>query len=105
MREIPYVINRSRFLPIIEEHLSRLRNQLDTGLAVQIDFEIGGYNGDVTIVIHSNDAYAFQTDWPGRDYTRFPQRIRAAATALQLCGFVGMFRIIHENGVLIIRLA
>jgi len=62
MREIPYVINRSRFLPIIEEHLSRLRNQLDTGLAVQIDFEIGGYNGDVTVVIHSNDAYAFQTD-------------------------------------------
>jgi hypothetical protein len=101
MREIPYV-TRPQFLPIIERQLNHLRNSTKD-LTVQISLEPGGYNGDVIEAIHSGDAHTFETDWPHRDHTRFPQRIRVAAIALQQCGFIGLFRIIHEDGVLIIR--
>lgn len=101
MQEIPYVI-RSGFLPTIEEALNRLHNLINTGCAVQIDLEPGGYNGDTIVVISTADAFTFETSWRGQDPTRFPQRIRTAATALHRCGFEGTFHIVHENGVLVI---
>lgn len=102
MREIPYTI-RSKFLRVIEEDLHRLRSQLNVGLAVQMVLEPGGYDGDTIIAIQPGDAHAFATDWHGKDYTRFPQRIRAAATALHHCQFQGLFRIIHKDGTLVIQ--
>lgn len=102
MREIPYVI-RSRFLPVIGEHITRMRDKINAGLAIQISLDPGGYNGDVKVFIYSNNAHTFETDWHRSDATRFPQRIRSAATALQKCGFSGLFHIIYEDGVLAIR--
>jgi len=102
VREIPYTI-RSKFFRVIEDDLHRHRSQINAGLAVQIILKPGGYNGDTIVAIRSRNSLTFETDWPGRDYTRFPQRIRAAATALHYCQFQGLFRIIHKDGMLVIQ--
>ena len=72
-------------------------------LTVQIVLEPGGYNGDTIVAIRSRNSLTYETDWLGKDYTRFPQRIRAAATALYYCQFQGLFRIIHKDGMLVIQ--
>jgi hypothetical protein len=60
----------------------------------------GGYNGNVLVDIADGDE--FETDWSRPDPTRFPARIRAAATALRDIGFVGKFRVTHQDGSLTI---
>lgn len=100
--EIPYT-TRSRFLPVIEECLCSQRNSFTAGYPVCISLESGGYSGDTIVVVQLGNSRTFQTDWQGKDPTRFPQRIRAAATALRNYQFEGRFRITHKDGALRIQ--
>ena len=102
MHEILYTI-RSKFFRVIEDDLHRHRSQINAGLAIQIVLEPGGYNGDTIVAIRFSDSFTFETDWIGRDYTRFPQRIRIAIIVLHYCQFQGLFRIIHKDGILVIQ--
>jgi len=63
----------------------------------------GGYAARVTVTIQEGDSGSFCTRWKGGDPTRFPARIKAAATALFNCGCYGLYKIIHKNGFLEIR--
>jgi hypothetical protein len=93
-------VDRSRFLAPCEEALRREQTALDAGGTIRVPFEDGGYDGRVTVTIRAGDATSFGTDWTSNDETRFPARIRAAATALLNCGCTGQFLIVHTDGVL-----
>ena len=94
--------SRSKFLPAfesaIQEHYARLR-----GGVVRVDLPEGGYDGRVIITIRLTDRMFFNTDWERADSTRFPARIKAAATALRNCRCEGRFEIAHSDGSLTIR--
>ena len=58
----------------------------------------GGYNGKREVTIANAREPEFDSDFEANDWTRFPARIRAAATALRDAGFTGTFTIEHEDG-------
>ncbi|HEY1376530.1 MAG TPA: hypothetical protein VGF55_07035 [Gemmataceae bacterium] len=91
---------RSRFLDSCEDAIRRGRADLDAGGAVRVLFEEGGYPGRVVVTIREGDSGWFGTDWEGADETRFPARIKAAATALMHCGCTGRFLIAHTDGAM-----
>ena len=94
---------RSQFLDICEIAIKEHRTKLDAGDAIRIILREGGYNGKVSITINPDDQSSFSTDWERTDPTRFPARIKAAATALRDCGCDGKFEINHSDGLLKIR--
>jgi hypothetical protein len=59
-----------------------------------------GYDGSILVDILAGLSEEFISDWEGRDPTRFPARIRAAATVLHERGCHGRFLISHRRGVL-----
>ncbi|MCL4748495.1 MAG: hypothetical protein KJZ83_24250, partial [Burkholderiaceae bacterium] len=73
-----------------------------TGVPIRIDMdtEKPGYSGRVVVEIRAGDGSGFGSDFEASDPTRFPARIRAAATALFTCGCPGQFLITHRNRVL-----
>src|SRR6266550_2667336 len=92
--------NLSRFYPIVVAALGVARTSFP---ARPVTCELGepkAYPGDVHVTIATGAD--FDTDWEGRDETRFPQRIRAAATALRDTGHHGRFHITHRDGSLTI---
>jgi hypothetical protein len=70
---------------------------------VSIGLRPRGYDRDVLVRINRADANEFETDWTGKDDSRFSARIRAAATVLARNGIVGLFRIAHKDGSLTIQ--
>src|SRR5689334_11720019 len=102
--DIPFGI-KSRFLAACEQAIRTGRDALDGGETVRIALEEGGYSGRVLVEIRSGDTNSFGSDWNGGDLTRFPARIKAAATALLHCGCIGRFLIVHAEGLLEIRQA
>ncbi len=99
---IPYA-SRSRFLPKCEESIRNGREDLRDGVPMCLKFEPGGYSGRVLVNIDAVNHNEFGTDWEEEDPTRFPARIKAAATALYNCSCFGRYEIAHKDGVLTIR--
>lgn len=60
----------------------------------------GGYRGRVSITIRAATEAEFEAELDLEDWTRFPARIRAAATALRDAGRFGTFFVEHEDGIL-----
>jgi hypothetical protein len=94
---------RSQFLEACEAAIRAHRTNLESDGVVYVDLGKGGYNGRVVVTIRHNDRMAFGTDWSSSDPSRFPVRIKAAATALMHCGCEGMFEVSHDDGSLCIR--
>jgi hypothetical protein len=94
---------RSQFVDTCEAAIHGHRAELEAGGVVHVDLTEGGYDGRVVVTIHPNDRASFGTDWESTDPTRFPARIKAAATALLNCGCEGRFEISHSDGSLAIR--
>ncbi len=101
---IPYAI-RSKFTAFCQEGITAQQEALNDGKAVQIALEAGGYPGKINVIIDAGKLTEFETDWSAGDQTRFPARIKAAATALRDCGSTGSFDISHADGVLSISKA
>ena len=97
--DIPYLL-RSQFLRPILERLRSSAQALNSGKTVEISLKPGGYVGDFTVTINPQVQNEFGTNSNASDPTRFPVRIRAAATALRDLGLEGRFRISYEDGVL-----
>jgi hypothetical protein len=95
--------SRSQFLAACETAIRERRAELDAGGMVHVDLQEGGYDGHVTVTIRPTDRTAFGTDWESPDPTRFPARIRAAATALLNCHCHGRFEVSHSDGSLTIH--
>ena len=70
-----------------------------------VDRYCNGYDGRVTVNIRPRNLDTFATNWTNNDPSRFPARIKAAATALKDSGNVGRFEITHTDGMLEIRRA
>lgn len=62
--------------------------------------QTGGYSGDFFVEVIPG--VKFESNWQGRDETRFPARIRAAATALRDTAHLGKFRVSHRDGMITI---
>jgi hypothetical protein len=100
--DIPYS-TRSKFLNACEAAIRESGAELRTGGIVHVHVEEGGYDGRVIGDIRTTSRSVFGTDWERTDPTRFPARIKAAATALLNCGYEGQFEISHSQGDLTIR--
>lgn len=94
---------RSKFLAACELGIRGHLTDLGASGVVHVDLQKGGYEGRVIVTIRQNDRSAFGTDWESTDPTRFPARIKAAATALLFSGCEGQFEVSHSDGVLSIR--
>ncbi len=86
-----------------EATIRKRQDELLAGATVSIDLQGGGYDGRVIVNIAPNNPVTFNTDWENADPTRFPARIKAAATALLNVGCKGKFEISHSSGSLTIR--
>ena len=91
---------RSRFFQPIEDVVIEERDALMMGQPIQVVLEPGGYHGHMQITIDAGDTSGFETTWAHNDPSRFPARIRAAATVLFQRACNGVFFIAHENGVM-----
>ena len=60
----------------------------------------GGYDGSIRITVGAPGEDEFDAEVNLSNWTRFPARIRAAATELRDRGFQGTFRISHNQGEL-----
>ncbi len=100
--EISYAL-RSKFLAKCERTIKDRLDDLNSSALLRVEFESGGYNDRVVATIMQNNHNEFGTDWEQKDPTRFPARIKAAATALYNCECFGRYEIIHKDGLLTIR--
>ncbi len=94
---IPFLVQESRFRPTIRSAIQNTAGDFP----VTVDFHIGGgYSGSIRVKIEKSQAPVFEADWESNDWTRFPARIRAAATALRDTNTFGTFSITHQDGTL-----
>jgi len=68
-------------------------------ICIRLQEPRSGYAGCVQVTVSRNDPTRFATDWTS-DPSRFPARIKAAATALQRCRCFGVYRISHNDGTI-----
>jgi hypothetical protein len=94
---------RSSFLESILVALDTQRGCPKPGVPVHISLTEQGYDGEVLVEISVEHDDSFDSDWGGADQTRFPARLRAAATALRDRGCYGRFLIIHKQGEMAIN--
>lgn len=98
--KIPHLVRDRQFKPIISQAIAAegCTSRIDIGLP-----KGGGYSGDIGVFIGPATEKSFEAEVSLNDWTRFPARIRAAATALRDERYKGCFRIAHSDGVLTIR--
>jgi hypothetical protein len=96
---------RSAFLPACENGIRAGRARLEAGDTIEVLLEDGGYAGLIEVEVRQADATMFGTDWTNTDPTRFPARVKAAATALFRCNCFGKYVIEHRDGLLTVRVA
>ena len=104
--QIPYAA-RSIFTGVIVDALTDPDTlaQLEDGrmITVQLAQHPAGYPGTVIVQLTPLHSSSFGTDWEGPDPTRFPARLKAAATALNKIGARGQYTLTHRSGTLTIQ--
>lgn len=98
--KIPHLKRDGSFRPQIRKCISELEASDIAQIALST---AGGYKGNVTVEIGNIDEVSFEASLELSDWTRFPARIRAAATELRDQGFIGTFKIYHDEGILLIE--
>ncbi len=91
----------SKFLEPCKIAIQNNSKALKNGIPIEVSFIKGGYNGEININIEA-DKSTFSTSWSNQDPTRFPARIKAAATALKYSQCLGVYKVIHNDGLLTI---
>lgn len=97
--KIPHLTqtHRSEFYRPVKDALSKAAGKWPVLVTLK---KPGGYKGKREVTIVTAREPQFDSDFEGDDWTRFPARIRAAATALRDAGLTGTFTIEHEDGEL-----
>jgi hypothetical protein len=105
--DILYNVQDSKFADPCVTAIHANRARLDAGETIEVNFleDKPGYSKRIEVTIRANDTTTFRTDWESADPSRFPARIKAAATALRDCGCCGRYVIEHRDGLLTIRIA
>ena len=98
--QIPYV-TRSKFLAPCEVSIKENLQNLNDKKIIFVYLENGGYNADIDVEILQN-SNTFNADYNG-DASRFPARVKAAATALKNQKSYGSYNISHDDGLLSIK--
>jgi hypothetical protein len=93
----------SKFLTPCETAIRKELAALDAGTPIRLRFPSGGYNGTVVVSIDRYDDGQFSAKWSSSDPSRFPARLKAAATALYNCACFGDFELSHRANTLEIR--
>ena len=93
---------RSSFLPAINGAFDAAEECPGSGTGVIVRLSPQGYPGTVQVDVTEDASDSFDSDWEGADPTRFPARIRAAATVLRDRRCFGRFVVRHEQGHLTI---
>ena len=91
---IPYVVNvdsgmTSEFRKLFSKE--RHKNSWE------IEFHRKGYSGKMDVEIRDGNSFLAWTKSKYKDKTRFPARIKAAATAMKIEGLRGKFQIFAEG--------
>ncbi len=94
---IPYA-SRSKFTASCQDAIAAQQEVLNAGQIIIVSLQPGGYLGEIKVTVDAGNSADFETDWSADDPTRFPARIKAAATALRDCGSTGSFGISHADG-------
>jgi hypothetical protein len=100
--KISYCI-RSSFLAYCESEIKGRKSDLVKGQKISIYLGPDGYDGQILVLIDPTNRNEFESSWESPHVSRFPARIKAAATALRNCFSFGSFEINHKNGDLTIR--
>lgn len=93
-------VSRSKFIGPIREALEAAGGCVALDQPLRVLMSEQGYPGSVHVTISWERDDEFSSDWEGADRTRFPVRIRAAATVLRDQRCYGPFLITHQDGVL-----
>ncbi|MEK7854524.1 MAG: hypothetical protein AAB288_00415 [Acidobacteriota bacterium] len=102
---ISYCTDRSKFVTPIEEAIENNRSDLTLSheIVVPVEADAPGYSGQIVVVLSRHDPAKFESEKEFLQPSRFPARIKAAATALRNCGYFGKFEISHADGLVRIR--
>ena len=102
---IPHLVRQGSFRPKLSKWIGQVKDQIKKGSIVQTDLQkAGGYPGaNVKITIMQDNIRDFDTDWEYEDWTRFPERIRALATALQDNWMWGTYLVSYNDGIIKLR--
>lgn len=103
--KISYLKRRSSFLKPCVDAIRENADRLLEGATVRVELSPRGYAGCVNVTVRAEDSMQFETDWDYSDPSRFPARLKAAATALHECSCYGQFRLSHNDGLLEITTA
>ncbi len=97
---IPYLVKRGSFLPKFASWILECTQELEQGQTITLDLgKTGGYPAkDLLIEIAGNEPGFFGTEWEYQDWTRFPARVRALATALRDAQLWGRYQVSHSEG-------
>ena len=99
--KIPHLKQDGKFRPQIRGQLESLRSADRVSIELH---ESGGYDDCIEVTIGDVADEEFEAAVQLSDPTRFPARIRAAATELRDQGFIGTYKITHSDGLLLIEL-
>jgi hypothetical protein len=99
---IPHLVKQGSFRPKLSRWIGQVKEQIEEGSLAQMDLQKGGgYPGEnIKITIMQKDIKNFDTDWEFEDWTRFPARIRALATAFKDNWMWGTYLVSHNMMVL-----
>jgi superfamily II DNA or RNA helicase len=100
--DIPYTKNPDTG---ITAEFRKLLKQKPDSSEWELVFDKPGYGGSMDIEVTSGDAFKAYTGTRFKDKTRFPARIKAAATALLHEGFFGEFHVEARGKRVVIRKA
>ncbi len=105
--DIRYNLDETPFVADCKRAINAQRAVLDSGalIEVHLNAEKPGYAHRIEVETREGDSAMFGTDWTNSDPSRFPARIKAAATALFDCRCFGRYVIEHRDGLLTIRIA
>jgi ribosomal protein L25 (general stress protein Ctc) len=104
---IPYNKKAANLRGVISKHLKE--NEILFGdfgeTNIELERDKSGYAGEVKVFIEPDKENGFKvvSGWSGKVASRFPARIKAAATALKDNGYTGQYLIKHSEGLLSIK--
>jgi hypothetical protein len=103
--KVPYLTQRGEIYTQCQAQVTEAEEDLANGkeITITINRQDAGYTGEIIVAICEGNDTHFDTNWSCQDVTRFPARIRNAATVLHDEGLYDMFRISHCNSTIRIR--
>jgi len=97
MSKISYSDEKSsEFVRIIKGRIENLDKTIDE--QIDLPSTSKGYSGKFITEINESADFFIVENFKNKDISRFPQRIKAAATALQLTVHIGKYFISHKEG-------